>query len=407
MKRILAALAAFSVVAMIAMAEDAPPLIRDFEPAVTEVVGVHMYRQDQFAWKATDILLAKHSAEELRAAKAHGWIVVEGENRNVVRFIRDGAEGPEAAYDVTFGLYGTTELTEPSDRTLPPEQLAQYRARLAALENFDFRCTNTPPNSIAFEDAPGGDWHVWVMTATTDPKLTILGGHIRYTISADGKSVLSKEKLAKGCGLFGDGERNGEKPALQYFKDIVSLKPLESHVFANLAYRIPLFIGTTDGVIWKIDQGMIKSVDLDAPGADGYTARAAAGSDEECRLVLEKIIGDEKKYVVGGEIKVITSTEGDARFSPSAPSGSKVAAITCTREDVVPAPNDYKVLLAGYPLYIFDSGRGHPDRNLTLVVVNGQLKIEFKDGQLMPGEQARMQKRLDAMQTAFNNAAKK
>lgn len=406
MRRVLAALF-FAFGSVAAWAEDSPPLVQDFDPAVTEAVGTHMFRQDQFAWKATDILLAKHPQQEVIDAKLHGWIVIEGDAKNVVRFVRDGINGPEAYYDVTFGPYGDTALTEPADRTLPPDQLAQYKARKLASEKFDFRCTDTPANTIAFKDDKTGNWRVWVMTATTDPNLTILGGHIRYTVSADGGTILSTEKLSKGCGLFPKGDDKGHKAVMQYFRDVVSLKPLESHVFANYAYRIPLFIGTTDGVIWKIDQGMIKTVDLDAPEGDGFTARAIAGQNEECKLILKHDENGTPKYTIGDETKVVDATEGDKKFAPKAPSGNEVSAVTCQREDIVPAPNDYKVLLAGYVLYISDIGRGHPKRMITLEVRGGQLDIEFKDGALTPDVTARMQKRIDALQTAFDAATKK
>ena len=36
--------------------------------------------------------------------------------------------------------------------------------------------------------------------------------------------------------------------------------------------------------------------------------------------------------------------------------------VICSRLDIVPAPNDYKIVDAGLKLYIQDAGQGHADR---------------------------------------------
>src|SRR5205823_4782966 len=88
------------------LAADFPPPIRQFDLPTIETLGRAMYEQDQEAWKATDILRAKLSDDQLKADKLHGWIADSFPDRDVVRFVRDGANGPEAYYDVIFPKNG-------------------------------------------------------------------------------------------------------------------------------------------------------------------------------------------------------------------------------------------------------------------------------------------------------------
>src|ERR1043166_7297882 len=184
-----------------AQADDAPP-IRQFDIPTTVTLGVEMYRQDQETWKTTDLLLAKHSETELKAAKAHGWIVESLADRDVVRFVRDGANGPEAFYDVTFTNQSAPVLSDPQTRLLSADELSQYRARLLALGNVKERCSDTY-NTIALKDPQNDRWIVWALAATkTDSDLIIIGGHFRFTISADGKTIVQKDALSKTCLRF-------------------------------------------------------------------------------------------------------------------------------------------------------------------------------------------------------------
>jgi hypothetical protein len=234
--------------------------IRPFDLDTVQVLGQHMYRQDQEAWKATDILLAKHSPEELTAAKARGWIVSETAERDVVRFLREGASGLEVAYDVIFARDAKPILSEPENRALTPEEIAQADARHLAAKSFTFRCSNAPANTVAFRDPKDGGWLVWVMSATNDPNQMVLGGHIRFSISADGKSIIQKDALSKGCNILSRKGSDGTVPVAYFFTHIVSDTPVETHVFASLTYGVNFFVGTPDRSVWSIEKGAIKKV---------------------------------------------------------------------------------------------------------------------------------------------------
>ena len=61
------------------------------------------------------------------------------------------------------------------------------------------------------------------------------------------------------------------------------------------------------------------------------------------------------------ELQVLN--QSGAKFDPGPPpAGYRIASIFCARSDVVPGPNDYKVVAAGYPLMLFardSDGRSH------------------------------------------------
>ena len=123
-----------------ALAADAAPTIRQFDVATIEKLGRAMYEQDQEAWKATDMLRAKLSDDQLKSDKLDGWIVDSFADRDVVRFVHAGPNGPEAYYDVAFSKNGgAPALSAPASGALTADESAQYAARDLALKNSELK----------------------------------------------------------------------------------------------------------------------------------------------------------------------------------------------------------------------------------------------------------------------------
>src|SRR5262245_2541016 len=112
-----------------------PPKIREFDISTIERLASDMYVQDQHAWKATEALLAKHPQAELLKERMRGWLVEDRDGIEVVRFVRDGANGPEAAYDVSFGSLrqSAPDVSVPQDRALTAIEKAKFAARSLAM----------------------------------------------------------------------------------------------------------------------------------------------------------------------------------------------------------------------------------------------------------------------------------
>ena len=83
-----------------------------------------------------------------------------------------------------------------------------------------------------------------------------------------------------------------------------------------------------------------------------------------CGRSLEKA-GALPRLMMDNSLHVLDQTRTGAKFDPgAAPPGYRIASIFCARSEVVPAPNDYKVVAAGYPLMLFarEPERAHAHR---------------------------------------------
>jgi len=409
MRKILAVLAALFLCVGGAVGDDPKTdPVRELGLDTIVSLGQQMYAQDQLAWKATDVALAEKGEAWLRAEKGHGWIVDAYPDRDVVRFVRDGDQGPQLFYDVTFSRGGGGPVSSlPEQLSLSSLELAQYRARILALATAKKGCGESY-NTVVLREPGTANWLVWVMAATTDPDLIILGGHTRLTISADGTRVLRNEPLSKACIQFSRkamGGPTGNGRIVQ--RHVVSRTPVETHVFASLSYRMPLYIGTSDGKAWLIDGTALSVVGMDDPDMDGFAARELEALNETCEAFVKRRAPDGTDTLDPARlpVKVIETTEAkDAVFKvASVPPGTTVSAVWCLRSDIVPAPNDYKVLLAGFPLLIGTKSPAGDVRLGSLGATGGRLEFKLSKGEPMTvDEQKRLQRRLDLMQPLFD-----
>ncbi len=390
-------------------AQQPPPLppIREFDIATVERLGRAIYEQDQFAWMASDVAVAKRGGGQiLERDGLRGWITERRDGKDVVRFIRLGADGPEALYDVTFAQGAEPVFTTPTDRKLSESELGQYNARMLALASIPRACTDRR-NSVALKDPEGDGWLVWALASTTDPDLIVLRGHYRFTISADGKTIRAIDALSASCDQISRKKRAKDmppdaEPAGLLSSDIVSLTPAETYVFASLSYDVLIHVGTEDGNTWRVDGDHVSAVDQGAPGEDGSTARFMAGEREVCGLITSKLNETPKRYyVANGATHVISITETAEKYPALAEPGFKAEALACTRQDIVPSPNDYKVLAAGLSLNILDKGAGHPERSGTLELVDGKARFNVKGAPLTDDLPVRVNARLEAFQKAL------
>lgn len=236
-------------------AQDAPPPIRQFDLPTIQKLGHDMYVQDQAAWHATDALQALHSVAELQKEKVHGWIV-EADGR-LVRFIRDGEGGPEAAYDINYAS-GKPVVSVPQDRHLSDTEKAQHSASLLAIKSITQRCGENY-NTVVLRDPEGDGWLAWALAATLNPDRIMMGGHIRLTVSADGTAVIRRDALSRSCTILGKSE-GGRQADSVLITQLVSDIPVETAVFKSLEHRIPIFISTPDRALWAVEGDKIRKV---------------------------------------------------------------------------------------------------------------------------------------------------
>ena len=90
----------------------------------------------------------------------------------------------------------------------------------------------------------------------------------------------------------------------------------------------------------------------------------------------------------------------------AAPEGYKISGVWCNRSDPVPTEFDYKVLLAGFPFYIFTKTSGMPYRLGVLEIKEGGVvSFDTIEGAAPTPEMlGRLQVRLDQLQTTVEKA---
>ncbi|MFN3943553.1 MAG: hypothetical protein ACK4K7_01325 [Allosphingosinicella sp.] len=132
--------------------------------------------------------------------------------------------------------------------------------------------------------------------------------------------------------------------------------------------------------------------------AQPQAAESVTVSEGECYAM---VAADEKTVPtrIAG-LSVIERTGRPGPFSaPELPPGT--GALMCPRSTIIPAPNDWKVLEAGFALYIVER-RGEPrdPRTGVLEVSSGRVRYRLVSGELAEGEEERLLKRLNQLQEA-------
>lgn len=257
----LAALTAF----VPAVADDAPPPIRPFSIETVEKLGRAMYEQDQLVWHASDIMTAQYSVDELKARHVHLWVVDLIPGGWVVRFTANGPNGPEVFCEVAYTPDIGKSCDRPVDRSLSPDDVVQFTARDTALANITRSCSQRY-NTIVLKDPERDDWLVWAMAATDQPGVVVYGGHYRFTISKDGKTVVQSDALSRGCfNTTPPPAKGDEKVAALFFTQLVAPIPVETTVFLSLQHHLPIFIGTGPRTIYEVHGDVIEEIKNSAP----------------------------------------------------------------------------------------------------------------------------------------------
>ena len=119
---------------------------------------------------------------------------------------------------------------------------------------------------------------------------------------------------------------------------------------------------------------------------------------ERCGVVYEAAKGSIATKVVPS-IHLVDLADGDSfKIPDDAPAGVK--AVQCGRDSIGPLRNDYKVLLAGFPLSLV----ARDGRVAVLEASNGKLQLRALEGKLTDAENEQVQVFLDEAQFAFDKA---
>lgn len=241
-----------------------PDPIREFDAATLSRLGRQIYVHDQLAWRATDIVMAQIGLDRLQKDGGRGWII-DDSNREapLVRFLRMGPDGPESLCDITFAKGKEPEIGVPTDRTLTGPQRAQAAALETAKARFmqgDLAWCGGAPNTVVLADPDGYGFLVYFLRAKPAAEKIPVGGHYRFTVSADGGKVEQVDRLFASCLTMDKRTPDGSTLEMMVASHVISPTPLETHVFLSLQEGIPFMITTMDGMAWGIEKGELSKM---------------------------------------------------------------------------------------------------------------------------------------------------
>lgn len=246
------------------------PIPPDLAPRMAESIeyGFAIYLQDKASAIGTDALV-----EKLGSPDGHGlggYVTIrEGDlparqlpSWQVVFFTR--AEAPAIKYVVHVPMEPGNPAFE--ERT-PPERIPEpmlnlirgRQAAIAAAAPFAQPINPVVMPAGVLGHAPG-DILVELLAGTTEPGTVVLGKHFRVIVSADGRRVQSVMPLSKSAMVLKTRDADGQKVVAMYATHLVTDYPLETHVFASLAAKLPLYLRTSRGT-WLVDGDRITLID--------------------------------------------------------------------------------------------------------------------------------------------------
>lgn len=243
----------------------AEPPLRVFDQPTAERLGRELFEQERRVAIASDLVGENFDIE---AEHIVGYITSGDPQHLVVRYLRRVEQHYEAAVDALFANLLLPTLQVPSDPALTPAQTAQAAARGQVAADVSSRCDGRY-NTLVVPDPDGKRMLVYAIADSADPAKLMLGGHVRFTFSADGQDLESAEPLATSCTagprklLQEAADTHGE--AGLSVRNLLATTPLESQVLLSLLYDLPLFVVTSDLKMWEVAQGKMRVV-RDQPG---------------------------------------------------------------------------------------------------------------------------------------------
>lgn len=210
--------------------------------AQVEADGRLLYRKDQFAARATDLLLG---AIDL-ADYPHfvGWVGYEGEEGFVISFYSRHKGDVSLIADVTFGDNGSSMVELDQGRKLTDREVSMLNARMAALEEGTSSCSNRF-NTVVMPSSEADDaWTVYVLAATTNPGVVVAGGHSRVRVSKQTGKVNDVEHLSSSCMVLDKPGAKASVPegSVLVFTHVVTPMPIPVYPYLSLLHKQPLAV---------------------------------------------------------------------------------------------------------------------------------------------------------------------
>ena len=142
-----------------------------------------------------------------------------------------------------------------SQKSLDEVEVKALRAARGAIETQ----SHNSYEYVVLRDPTRDGYLVYAIVTSKDPDDVAFGGHFRVTVSADGEKVQNLDALSRGPNVVKKTDQNhpGQITAALWTICLVSKRPLEMHVYLSLLHHLPIYVGTSDRAIWKVENGKI------------------------------------------------------------------------------------------------------------------------------------------------------
>lgn len=254
-----------------AQAGEATPPVAAVAPTVEQRIaqasdiGGILYAFDRAAWVSSDALTAAIPKERLGAL---GGYVVETVDPRILRvtYYRGAVADARAFFvaDVRDGkVIRQDVLADPIPLTAAQMVLARARevAAQRATERAYKPCTPFPFNTVVLPSRNAGPVAVYLLSAQQDAGSYPVGGHYRVVVGSDGK-VLGSRPYSVGClNMARPTLPAGATPVGVVVNHLLDPAPTELHVLASYNMRMPLFVSTREGRMWKVEGAKITPSD--------------------------------------------------------------------------------------------------------------------------------------------------
>lgn len=219
---------------------------------IAQVIGHVLVRHQKVAVEASDAYLDNAGKNPPKLA---GWLMIHRDGGLRVLFIAH-IHGTPRVVATASHIHGKTAAIKRlgSPRALTREESALWKARTLAFHAKMTPCSKEyHPVVIPVTAAGKKEIYVYLLPLAPSNRI-MLGGYYRIKINAQGTQILDTHAYTHAClevarkpGAIGAGVTEIKSPA-----------PTAPQVYANLRYRLPIYVTTVQNHRrWKIERGRI------------------------------------------------------------------------------------------------------------------------------------------------------
>lgn len=253
MRFLLFILALLTITGPGAAAQEAPAAIEPWSLERMSRMGEAIVAQDRAAIAAGERLRRSFNNDDPPGLV--GWIAVaEGETQRV-RFLVASEGDVRVGWDVVVTRGRAGPVAVPADTRLSAEERAQHAARRTAAANVGAeRCGRY--NVFALKDPDGPDWLVWLLANANDIRTVPIDGHYRFRISADGSTMIRRDRLSTHCALHPRSPNTVQMTLMSPG----GTPPSEALVYVSIMHGFPIAVENSPTTFVVIDGADVTEV---------------------------------------------------------------------------------------------------------------------------------------------------